>query len=326
MSYHALLPLMKSKGCTLTPEEFQERVNIVFHNHESLMYDEIHSDLKNSLQEQVNLLINDLFKYPSSVPDKIHMLDVGCGTGLSTQYLLNSRIEPNISQITMLDSADKMLEKAKDKAGNWKKPVEFVNGYLDDLQDKFDLVIICSVLHHIPNLDDFLNQIDQIIKPNGILLHLQDPNADYFNDELYNKRLASYEKRGRQNSKRITAYIPKSFKRFVNRKRGKQDYIDQINDQLLEEKVIASRMSADELWSVTDIHVPTKYDTSRKGISLSSLKKKLSNFNLVNQRSYGFFGKLKHDLNEDFEREEEKLIAENHLNGRNLACIWIKRT
>lgn len=326
MSYSDLLPLMKRKGCTLTPEQFQERVNIVFHDHESLTYDDLHLDLRNSLQEQIDLLISDLFQDRDSIPEKIKMLDVGCGTGLSTEYIMNSQLKPNIQHITMLDSSAKMLEKAKTKATAWKKPTEFVQGYIPDLEEKFELIVICSVLHHIPDLGQFLAQVDQKLKPNGILLHLQDPNADFLGDITYGQRLKSFEKKHHRTSRSLTALIPKVVRRYINRRRGRKDYIDHINDQLLKEKVISRRMTADELWSVTDIHVPTKNDSAVKGISMRYLKKELKNFRLINQRSYGFFGKLKHDLHGEFKQQEERFIAENQLNGRNISAIWIKKS
>ncbi|SKB60004.1 Methyltransferase domain-containing protein [Salegentibacter holothuriorum] len=318
---------MKKKGCVLTPEQFQERLNIVFHDHESVIYDEIHSDLQESLQEQIDLLISDLFKYKNFVPKKINILDIGCGTGLSTEYLINSKLEPFVEHITMLDSSKQMLNKAKARAAKWNKPTRLVNGYVKDLQEKFDLIIVCSVLHHIPDLKDFLSQIDQIMKPNGVLIHLQDPNADYLDDKIYKERLSFFKNRlssSSQKSKSLKDFIPKPARRSLNRLRGRKDYIDLINDQLLEEKVITKRMNADEIWSVTDIHVQNEANLSSKGISLNFLKKHLKTFNLINQRSYGFFGKLKSDLDDELKQKEEKLIRKNQLNGRNLSCIWMK--
>ncbi|MDR5589687.1 class I SAM-dependent methyltransferase [Christiangramia sp. SM2212] len=319
---------MKRKGCTLTPEEFHEKVNIVFHDKESLIYDEIHSDLKNSLQEQVNLLISDLFNYGYSISEKINMLDIGCGTGLSTEYILNSDLKPFIENITMLDSSEKMLDKAKARAKNWNTSTKFQKGYITEVNEKFDLVIICSVLHHIPDLKDFLDQLDQLINPNGILIHLQDPNADYLDDEIYRQRLAVIEKmhisRNRK-KKHIKDFIPKSIRNSLSRLRGRKNYIDLINDQLLKEKIITKRMSADEIWSVTDIHVRTKENPFTNGISLNFLKHQLKNFKLVKQRSYGFYGSLKSDLDDDLKKEEEKLIESNEFNGRNLSCIWMKK-
>jgi hypothetical protein len=84
-------------------------------------------------------------------------------------------------------------------------------------------------------------------------------------------------------------------------------------------------MTADEIWSVTDIHVETKKDTINKGISLRFLKLQLQNFELIKMRSYGFYGFLKSDLVENYQEKEARLIDENHVNGRNISCLWMKK-
>lgn len=326
MSYNQLIPLMKKKGCFLSPENFHERVNIVFHDHESLIYDKIHADLKNSLQEQIDLLISDLLNYRDFSEKSFRVLDVGCGTGLSSEYLLNSQIEPFISQITLLDSSEKMLEQAKIKALNWNKSTALINGYLDQVKEKFDLVIICSVLHHIPDLKNFLKEVNNVMNPNGILIHLQDPNGDYMMDKIYKERVNLYWKKKRTETKKnkFIKLIPKRLKNFLNRALGRKNYIDLINDQLIKERIIKKRMTADEIWSVTDIHVESKTDILNKGISLQFLKKQLENFTLISQRSYGFYGKLRSELDTDLEIKEEEFISQNQLNGRNISCVWIK--
>lgn len=326
MSYSKLLPLMKKKGCMLSPEQFQNKVNIVFHDHEAIHYDSMHSDMKNSLQQQIDLLISDLFKDPNCIKKKFKVLDIGCGTGLSTEYLLNSKLEPFIEHITLLDSSKKMLELAEKKAITWNKKFTLLNSYVSKIHGKFDLVLICSVLHHIPNLENFLKDVDNVMNPKGILIHLQDPNGDYMFDEVYKERVNLYLEKRRSEPKRnkIIEFVPKPFRNYLNRVLGRKNYIDLINDELIKDKIIKKRMTADEIWSVTDIHVETKNDILYKGISLQFLKKQLKHFKLISQRSYGFYGKLKSDLGEDLMKKEEEFISKNQLNGRNISCIWIK--
>ena len=55
MSYTSLLPLLKKTGSPLSPEDFQARINVVFHDFESDHYDSMHDDMWESLQEQINL-------------------------------------------------------------------------------------------------------------------------------------------------------------------------------------------------------------------------------------------------------------------------------
>jgi ubiquinone/menaquinone biosynthesis C-methylase UbiE len=326
MSYNTLVPLIKKTKSQLSPEEFQERINVVFHDHEANHYDNIHKDMWESLQEQINLLIKDIFESNNCFSNNLRLLDIGCGTGLSTQLMLNSELEPHISDVTLLDSSSNMLKKARLKADGWNKNCRIVNGYVSDIKEKFDIVLICSVLHHIPDLKVFLNQVDNVLKTDGIIIHLQDPNGDFLSNPFYLERLEEFriEMKSLGQNKRVVNIIPKKWKSFINRRLGRKNYIDLVNDQLLAEKVIKKRMSADEIWSVTDIHVESKNEYLNKGISFHFLKEQLENYTLINKRSYGFYGVLKSDLNSKYKEKEEKFISKNDLSGRNISCVWRK--
>ena len=102
-------------------QKFQERVNIVFHDFEAEHYDKMHSDMWDSLQEQINLLIEDLITYKDISANDLSLLDIGCGTGLSTQILLQSKLGNYINQITLLDTSANMLKFAEEKAKTWNK-------------------------------------------------------------------------------------------------------------------------------------------------------------------------------------------------------------
>jgi len=82
-------------------------------------------------------------------------------------------------------------------------------------------------------------------------------------------------------------------------------------------------MSSEEIWRVTDIHVETKEVV--KGISLSYLKSRLTDFELINMRSYGFFGPLKSKLIDSHKEKESRFILKDDINGRNMSCIWLKK-
>ena len=326
MSFKKLEPLLKKSGSSLSVESFQERINIVFHDIEAAHYDAMHADMWGSLQEQINLLVSDIVKSDKLIPNNMRLLDIGAGTGLSSQILLNSEIGEFITEVTLLDTSSKMLEIAESKAKTWGKDIKIVNGSVSDLKEKFDVIIICSVLHHIPDLDVFLSQMDDVLKSGGILIHLQDPNGDFLKDSLYLGRVASLkESQLKSPKKRSFQLIPKSWKKYINRKIGRESYIDEINYILLNEKTIRKRLTADEIWSVTDIHVESDLNKDRTGILFTYLKSQLSGYILINRRSYGFFGLLKSDLSGAFLEEETKYIENNELNGRNLSCLWIKK-
>ena len=104
----------------------------------------------------------------------------------------------------------------------------------------------------------------------------------------------------------------------------KRKMISEVNRALVKKRIINKKMTAQELWSVTDIHI--KDDNSKeKGIFLQQLEGGKYNLKLLSKRSYGFFGELKSNLQNKYKKEEEKLIQKHELTGRNLSCIWVKR-
>ncbi|MDP3353549.1 MAG: class I SAM-dependent methyltransferase [Flavobacteriaceae bacterium] len=327
MSYYKLLPLVKKTGSQLSPKEFQKRINIVFHDYEADHYDKLHCDMKESLQEQINLLVDDLFISKIETLNNLCLLDIGAGTGLSTQMLLNTKLGFQIENITLLDTSINMLKYAEEKAKKWQKKYSIINSDISSLSDSFDIIMICSVLHHIPELDKFLSQVDSLLKPGGILIHLQDPNGDYLEDKIYINRIEQYNKELNSLSKKktIKQIIPKNWKHFINRLIGRKTYIDLVNNQLLKEKVIKRRMSADEIWSVTDIRVESKLNKEEIGISFKFLKQHFRNYKLISHRSYCFFGFLKSTLTVEYVQKENNLIKKKELNGRNISCIWVKK-
>ena len=325
MSLETLRPLIRKTGSTLSPAAFQHVVNVVFHDIEAGHYDALHSNMWDSLQQQINLLVDDLFA-ARPVAGNLHLLDIGSGTGLSTDLLMSSRLGKHISKITLLDTSPKMLQLAEEKVKKWNVPYELFNDEVAVLNGKFDVIIISSVLHHIPDLEAFLAKIDDIQDTGGVLIHLQDPNGDYVSDPEYNRRSAEYKKLMRQNRQRsIKDFLPSGLVGLLRKITGKKTYIDQVNDKLIEKKAIKKRMTANEIWSVTDIHVEDLPYSTGSGISVEFLKRELDHYELIKQRSYGFFGFLKSELYPEYMAEEQRLISENALNGRNVSAVWVKR-
>lgn len=320
MSLDSLLPLIKKSGSTLDPETFHRTVNVVFHDIEAGHYDALHAQMWESLGQQVNLLVTDLLK-SHTVGDNLKLLDIGCGTGLSSQLLLESPIGKKITHVTLADTSAKMLEQAAQKAQSWGKPFQVAMGEISNLYETFDLIMISSVLHHIPDIKAFTKEINRLLNPGGILIHMQDPNGDYMDDATLIQRAEQYRKTLKTSPERKWL---KKLKTIVKKIIGRKSYIDQVNERLLAQKAITRAMTAEEIWSVTDIHVGDLPYSIGKGISLSGLKSLLSGYSLKGFRSYGFFGYLKSELPADFQAKEAQLIEASQPNGSYFGAIWVK--
>jgi SAM-dependent methyltransferase len=315
---------MRAHDVRCTPQEFQAAVNVTFHRFESGHYDDLHQDMWESLPAQIALLAEDCLRAPG-VPEKIRMLDIGCGTGLATELLLRSPLGKRVVEIDLLDTSPQMLERAKQRHKQWGKTGESRLGLVEDLPHnlQYDLVITCSVLHHVPDLAKFLGAVADLqrARPNALFLHLQDPNGDALNSpelEGRKKRLsegALPEWAGRLAPSRILGRIRREFKGEQG-----QDYISKTIRELVDSGITPKPLSPADLYAITDIHV---HDGG--GISVANNKAWLPDYDLVSQRTYAFFGVLASTLSGNEKAEEERLIEERSQHGEYLAAAWRRK-
>ena len=112
-----------------------------------------------------------------------NLLEVGCG--LESIFL---DID-NFDKITVIEPADLFYEKALiDKESKKDKNIRIIKGYLEesvsDLKaNKYDFILISSLLHEIPNVDLFLNSIYSLANKDTVI-HINVPNADSFHRVL----------------------------------------------------------------------------------------------------------------------------------------------
>jgi ubiquinone/menaquinone biosynthesis C-methylase UbiE len=325
-AFSTLLPLLSKTGSRLSAEDFHRTVNVVFHDIEANHYDALHTDMWNSLEQQIALVVADALAKKGNQTGSLHLLDIGCGTGLSTELLLKTALGKSIGSITLLDTSPNMLQRAAERSKNWDKEVALVNSDIAHLDAKFDVILVCSVLHHIPDLTGFLQKISALQNSGGIFIHLHDPNGDYMHDTQFANRIAEFAnyKKDNRPQKSVSKRWLQPLKNVVKQLIGRKDYIGKVNDELLRRKAIKRPMTAEEIWSVTDIHVENLPFSVGAGISVEFLKQQLGSYSLANARSYGFFGVLKDELAGDFAAREEQLIQSNAMNGRNVSAAWIK--
>ena len=311
--------IMRRHDSTCTVEEFHTAVNVVFHEFEAEIYDEVHRDMWESLPAQVSLLASDCL-HSGAIAGNLRLLDVGCGTGLASDCVLKSPLGPKVASVHLLDTSPTMLRKAQSRAGNWNIPVTSNEGTVETLraEQQFDLIVTCSVLHHIPDLAAFLRNIRQVQAPDGVFIHLQDPNGDYLKDEELQKRTAEVSKTifpewiSRLAPKRV---LGRAY-REITGKQG-QDYVSRTNRELLRRGVVQSPLTTKEIFSITDIHVQ-----DGAGISIRRMMEWMPDYQLISQRAYAFFGRLSSTLPSEWKSREEELSAQRALNGMHISAAW----
>lgn len=119
-------------------------------------YDTNHNKTRD-LDQQVTM--NTLGKYSFS-----HVLELGCGTGKNTQWLLKKA-----QHITGLDFSQEMLNKAEDKIKDdrvlFKKADLIENWEVEN--NSFDLITSSLTLEHIKDFNHIFQQANNKLKPNG---------------------------------------------------------------------------------------------------------------------------------------------------------------
>ena len=114
-----------------------------------------------------NLVCQAVEKQIDLLSDK-EILDFGGGTGLLTLPLAKQA-----EFVTLVDISEKMLEQARLKAEQQDvKNIQFLEQDLLEtpLEQKFDLIVVCRVLHHMSDLDAALSLFHQHLKEDGKLL------------------------------------------------------------------------------------------------------------------------------------------------------------
>ncbi len=139
--------------------------------------------------ESNNLFIDNLFSL-TSINDKTKILDIGCGDGEIPIKIYKKRV----CDITAVDGSEAMLEHFHRKLDiNKISSIKIIKTIINDrlfINDKFDIVMNNSLIHHIDDIDSFWKNLIRLIKDDGIILcmDLKRPN-----DEIHlNKLLQRY--------------------------------------------------------------------------------------------------------------------------------------
>ena len=323
-NYSSLIPLIEKKSLITDPEKFQSLVNVIFHDFESRDYDKMHNEMWESLPYQYELLIKDIGEHLND-KSNLKLLDIGCGTGLASELLLRTKLGKKIAEVHLLDTSAKMLNLARKRSAGWKKQIKTIIGEVDIVSDEYDVIIISSVLHHIPDLATFLNHVSRIQKPGGVLITIHDPNSGSLESDLYinrNKEFQQHRLTIRKKKAALSKRVIGKLKRILKI----PNYMDLVNRELLRQNIIKLPLTEIEMWSITDIHVEGLPYSTGKGISKDLLVKDLQQYNLLSFRTYAFFGLLSNNLDDVYKKKETELSLKNDPYGRNSCSAWIKNS
>ncbi len=96
-------------------------------------------------------------------------LSLACGEGRAERELLKAGC---CAFFDAIDISDAAISKAREIAARDNLPIKYRVGDLNDVvlpENKYDLIVTQTCLHHVVNLEHLAQQINNSLKPNGIL-------------------------------------------------------------------------------------------------------------------------------------------------------------
>lgn len=147
-------------------------------------YEKNHGEIFNEIEQQ--RLFGELKNLKSLIKtrnkEKV-ALDLGCGSGNLTKHLLKLGYN-----VIASDVSKNFLKLVKKRFNSDKLSVKKINGTdLDTFEDNsVDLIVIYSVLHHIPDYLTVIKECVRVLKKGGILYMDHEPNEKYWKgDKTY---------------------------------------------------------------------------------------------------------------------------------------------
>ena len=169
-----------------TPQPSTENLGRYYESEEYIS----HTDSTQSLFDRIYQLVKvytiskkiKLVASYSDVTTQKSILDIGCGTG---GFL--SECKKNGFQVCGVEPNKKANSLAKSKLEiNLYQDISEINS------QKFDIITMWHVLEHVPNLEEYISSLKQLLKPNGTL-YIAVPNHKSFDAKHYGKFWAAYD-------------------------------------------------------------------------------------------------------------------------------------
>lgn len=102
-----------------------------------------------------------------SLNSDLKILDIGCGGGLVSEPF--ARLGADVSAI---DASEKNIAVAKIHAEKSELKINYRNCAAEDLaqeNQKFDVVLALEIIEHVADVESFVKNCAQLVKPNGLL-------------------------------------------------------------------------------------------------------------------------------------------------------------
>mgnify|MGYP001223676254 CR=1 FL=1 len=151
--------------------------------------EQAHSYAYADFNESNSLFVNNLFGL-SKINRETKILDVGCGDGEIPIMIFKKQI----CDITAVDGSESMLEEFHKKLKtNNISSIKVLKSLIDNKlfkDNKFDIVMSNSLIHHIKDISSFWKNLIRLIKNDGVILCMDLIRPD--NENILGKLVRTY--------------------------------------------------------------------------------------------------------------------------------------
>jgi 2-polyprenyl-3-methyl-5-hydroxy-6-metoxy-1,4-benzoquinol methylase len=332
-SLQTLLATMKRVAAAAEPEEFISQVSNAYHAVTADSYEEIICDLFRASGSHENFRAV-LQAAKARLPEQIRVLNIGCGTGYDLEVLQEVFARPQIQEIVCSDISPDMLKQAKLKSKDY--PCRFMLGYSFDMLSAgpFDLVITHSLVHHIPSLSGFFQDIQNLVTTGGMYVMGHEPNRHYWLNAECKAVREQMTSSLRQKRSLATLLSPTRYWNKLQRMLGllpNSGIYSQTNDILLKAKHIQSPLTEREIQRLVDIHVPVDtagtFNIGYEGFDCQELHRDyLTEFQQIAFHTSGYLGHYNPARHGDHWQRENQRLAQKYPNdGSVFSTAWQKQ-
>jgi len=239
------------------PKELVLRVNEIYHDVEGSAYTGRHPEIfkdEAARWQRVGQRLLARRQHP------VQILDVGSGTGF-----VPMQISPYLRHgdvVICSDISAGMLEVCRKNIEQMKLSCDVrylkLDGKRFDLADEScDLVTMNSVLHHVPEMGEFLREVDRVLKIGGRVVIGHEPNRAYY-ETRWTRLGHPRELVGAVLRKLGIIDLARALVRRVDAQMAlHRQIVEEVNERLLRERAIDQPLTVDEMTALVDVHSPT---------------------------------------------------------------------
>ncbi len=314
--------LVKPYGPRVPVEELVVQLNIIFHKYEAAAYDDRHPEIFSELPE----IWAGMYRAGSEYLTKteLRVLDYGCGTGFAAAQFISLAGPARIGELVCYDPSEEMLERCKRRFSESK--ISAATRYLPAAPaEAFDVVLTNSLLHHLPSIADFLEQMKILLAPEGVWFQGHEPNRHYYNSPSSREMFALCRSEARRQKLMSPFWYFNKIAVCLGWQTTPESFtsLEAVGNNLLERRPPPAVIA-----QLVDVGVPTPGSGNITTLAFepADVEKVDPSLSVVWSKSYNFKGRYhQHQFSDSLEQRIRAFAAEHPESGASISSIIVRQ-